>query len=136
MKQASRLGLMITVLLSTGVMVPTVGHAATWHSGTPKALQGKWKTKSFKRRPNTVKLSVHIGKSMILGYEAETNHSQTSVDYASPSIIKSHYRYLGHHTYYIADLKSDGMSTGHTKIKWYNHHTIKIAGTPHYYYRY
>ncbi|KRN23814.1 hypothetical protein [Secundilactobacillus similis] len=136
MMKTVRFGLMITALLGAGMMAPTVGHAATWHSGTPKVLQGKWKTKSFRRSPNTVKLSVHIGKSQIFGYEVETYHGRTTLDNALPVINKGHYRYLGHHTYYITDLKSNGMSSGHVKVKWYNHHTIKIAGTPHYYYRY
>lgn len=78
---------------------------------------------------------IHMHKNDVLGMGKETYKGHSTLDNARPIIQKAKYKYLGHKTYYIKDLKT-GYTDGHDKFKLINRHTLKLYGEKHYYYKY
>ena len=120
------LGLIIgSVVLSDSNTISA--NAASWHRGTPKAIQGKWQTAGYKGKYHML-TSVHIGKKIISSGEVGLDGVG---DIAWPIVSsKAEYKYLGHHTYQIKGLFFNQVHENFkAKLHGYNKLTIINHGS-------
>lgn len=97
--------LALTTFAGIGMFTPTTTSAASWHQGTPKAMQGTWKVKGGGH--------LKIGKASI-NYGPKLGSSPAK------------YKYLGHHKYEVNTKLGSSFKITATK------HHLKMQGTNYY----
>lgn len=116
-----------TVALSLGLLF-NLGSlnnvsASSWHKGTPSALRGKWRAKTFKEAGSRYFDRCVITKGRI--NTTEVGLGSAPSDGVTPAMWNLRYKYLGNHLY-----KFSGLTLGPQKancwIKWRSHNHILI----------
>jgi hypothetical protein len=115
-----------TALITAGLGIgtgSTVANAASWHNGTPSALRGKWKTKTYHNRFVSGYSRTYITKHSI---HTQTHTIGGSSDNMPPIIEHAKYRYLGNHLYTFKGTMYGGNIKTTCLVKWKSHHHIVI----------
>lgn len=122
-------------LLLVGVLpfaVSNTVHAASWHNGNPKTLQGYWRTTNSYRKGHSrsyIKITNHTISTSLVAKITVKGKQYKQFDNGQPSFTKTHYRYLGKHVYQVKGSVWYATGTKNMKVKIIGKHMLMKDGS-------
>ncbi|MDH5104920.1 hypothetical protein OQI89_03535 [Lentilactobacillus diolivorans] len=118
---------MFLLLLSLVLLITVPGHveAATWHRGAPRVLKGTWRTHLYRDTTSggyytrtTFGINGRSTGGLNVTYSKTKQVKMVGCGWGYNT--KLHYRYLGHHRYYLRSYLN-GRVTKRTRVNYIVH---------------